>query len=93
MAISPDGRNSGTNALSLPVPDAIRFRFGQNSFENHKRAAVDAGLAVSIITSPGLDLDLDTPRDLEMLGRPSTSFERDRALSLSLVIGRDLERA
>ncbi|MBT4891276.1 MAG: 2-phospho-L-lactate guanylyltransferase [Rhodospirillales bacterium] len=54
----------GTNALVSTPADAISLHFGENSFRAHKDAAIKAGLEPTVISSPGLELDLDTPDDL-----------------------------
>lgn len=64
VGLSPDEAGSGTNALSLPGPGAIPFRFGEDSFRAHREAASRAGLAVAVIDRPGLRFDLDAPDDL-----------------------------
>lgn len=68
LGITPDRARMGTNLLSVPRPGAVRFRFGYDSFYEHLRAARRAGLAVTVIDSPRLRLDLDRPRDLRRLG-------------------------
>ena len=67
IAPSPDG---GTNALLVRPPTAIPFRFGRNSFERHCAAARRAQLSLHIVTSPGLQTDVDWPQQLAAL--PST---------------------
>lgn len=66
IAIAPDRHGTGTNALSLPLPDAaaFRFAFGTNSFAAHQAEAERLGLAVETILSPGLERDVDEPDDL-----------------------------
>lgn len=67
IGISPDQFGRGTNALSVPTPRAIDFRFGADSFKAHCGAALKAGFRVSIIDRPGLAFDLDTEKDLERI--------------------------
>ena len=67
LGITPGRARMGTNVLSVPRPGALRFRFGYDSFYEHLRAARRAGLAVTVIDSPRLRLDLDRPRDLRRL--------------------------
>lgn len=67
VGLSPDQRERGTNMLSLPAPEAIPFRFGEDSLNAHRAAATEAGLSVDFIYSPGLCFDLDTPEDLARL--------------------------
>lgn len=67
IAIAPDRHETGTNALSLPLPAAKEFAFGYgaDSFARHNAATERLGLAVQIVESPGLMRDIDTPADLD----------------------------
>ena len=67
IAIAPDERASGTNALSLPLPSSIGFDFGPGSLSVHVENAAATGLAVEILKRPGLLFDLDTKDDLSRL--------------------------
>jgi 2-phospho-L-lactate guanylyltransferase len=66
IAIAPDRHGTGTNALSLPLPEAggFSFAFGPDSFALHNAAAQRLGLKVEEIHSPGLARDVDEPEDL-----------------------------
>jgi 2-phospho-L-lactate guanylyltransferase len=66
IAIAPDRHETGTNALSLPLPAArdFAFAYGPDSFARHNAVAERLGLAVQIIESPGLMRDIDVPADL-----------------------------
>lgn len=66
VAIAPDRHETGTNALSLPLPAArgFSFAFGADSFARHKTEAERLGLRVEIVHSPGLARDIDEPGDL-----------------------------
>jgi 2-phospho-L-lactate/phosphoenolpyruvate guanylyltransferase len=66
IAIAPDRHETGTNALSLPLPAACDFPFayGPDSFARHNAAAERLGLAIEIVESPGLMRDIDVPADL-----------------------------
>jgi len=65
VTIVPDRRHVGTNALVCTPADAIRLRFGPNSFAAHIRTAQDHGLEVRIFESGELALDIDDPEDLD----------------------------
>ncbi len=67
VAIGPDRHETGTNALSLPLPAARHFRFayGTDSFARHKAEAERNGLGLEIVLSRGLGHDIDEPEDLE----------------------------
>lgn len=66
IAIAPDRHGTGTNALSLPLPEAagFAFRFGDGSFALHCAEARRLGLGVEIVRGDGLERDVDTPADL-----------------------------
>jgi 2-phospho-L-lactate guanylyltransferase len=66
IALAPDRHETGTNALSLPLPGAsgFTFGFGPDSFARHRAEADRIGLSVEVIRSPGLQRDIDEPADL-----------------------------
>ena len=67
VVIVPDRHGSGTNALLLDPPTAIDPAFGPGSFARHAALAAGAGVGVRIGRLPSLELDVDTPGDLEAL--------------------------
>jgi 2-phospho-L-lactate/phosphoenolpyruvate guanylyltransferase len=75
VAIVPDRHGTGTNALVLSPPGAIRPAFGEGSCARHVAAAREAGIPYAVEELPSLALDLDTPADLIALTR---ELERDR---------------
>lgn len=60
-------RDGGTNAMLLRPPGHFPLAYGPGSFERHREAAASAGLPVIVVGDPALELDLDTPADLEAL--------------------------
>lgn len=76
VAIAPDRHGTGTNALSLPLPEAENFTFvfGPDSFARHCMEADRLELKVETIHSQGLSHDIDEPDDLpdaaELLKQP-----------------------
>jgi len=66
LAIAPDRHETGTNAISLPIPAALEFRFafGPDSFAKHQQEARRLGLKIETILSQGLEHDIDEPEDL-----------------------------
>jgi len=68
VVIAPDRRKDGTNGLFISPVGLIDFSFGPGSYDRHCERARIAGATLKIANSPGLELDLDLPEDLEMLG-------------------------
>ena len=69
VGIVPDRHGTGTNALVLAPPRAIRPAFGEGSRERHVAAAREAGVPFAVEGLPSLGLDLDTPADIVALTR------------------------
>jgi 2-phospho-L-lactate/phosphoenolpyruvate guanylyltransferase len=69
VGIVPDRHGTGTNALLLRPPDAIRPAFGEGSCQRHMQAARDAGIPHGVEQLESLALDLDTPADVIALTR------------------------
>lgn len=67
--IVADRHGDGTNALLLTPPDCLTPSFGPGSCERHVAAAESAGIAVSVVSVPSLEFDVDTPEDLDELHR------------------------
>lgn len=65
VTIVPDRHHIGTNALVCTPADAIRLRFGTNSFAEHLRTAREHGLVCRVFESGELALDIDEPEDLD----------------------------
>ncbi|WP_150292025.1 2-phospho-L-lactate guanylyltransferase [Sphingobium estronivorans] len=66
LAVAPDLHGQGTNAVSLPLPQAADFQFhyGEGSFIAHRAEAGRLGLPFSAIVRQGLGFDVDQPGDL-----------------------------
>ena len=63
--LAPDGASTGTNALLLAPPDVLEPRFGADSFRAHVARLGERGVPYAIVRRSNLELDLDTPEDLE----------------------------
>jgi 2-phospho-L-lactate guanylyltransferase len=85
-AIVPDRHGTGTNALALTPPDAIRPAFGEGSCARHVAAARKAGVPFAVEGLPSLALDLDTPADVIALIR-ELEAHRGRAQRTAKVLG------
>jgi len=91
IVISPSAAN-GTSALALRPPDAIPYRFGEDSFTEHERAASDADVRMTVAKFDSLSNDIDEPNNLrELLSQPAeTATHR---LLAQLRISERLDRA
>ena len=81
--LAPDRHGAGTNGIGLDLiqleAGAFPLCFGGNSFARHLEAARSLGLAVRIVETPGLALDVDEPDDLAVasqLAPPVGAFAR-----------------
>ena len=77
VAIVPDRRREGTNALVCAPPAVIAPCFGPDSFRRHVATARALGVEVHIVESDALSLDIDDLEDLDELRR---RLEEDPAL-------------
>jgi 2-phospho-L-lactate/phosphoenolpyruvate guanylyltransferase len=87
VAIVPDRHGTGTNALALAPPDAIRPSFGEGSRARHVAAAREARLPFAVEELPSLALDLDTPADVvaltrELESRPGRARRTAKAMGI-----------
>lgn len=67
LAVSGDG--TGTNAMLVAPRHVIAPSFGVGSLTRHLAAAETADVDCTVVTAPGLMLDVDTPDDLATLIR------------------------
>lgn len=84
LAVSGDG--TGTNAMFLTPPTVIDPSFGEGSLARHLERAGRAGVEATLVTAPGLMLDIDTADDLDTLVRSDATSRAARfvrTLSLS----------
>lgn len=86
VAIVPDRHGTGTNALVLSPPGAIRPAFGEGSRARHVAAAREAGVPFAVEELPSLALDLDTPADIVALTR-ELDARQGRARRTAKVLG------
>ena len=78
------------NVASLPVtpdlavictpPDALQFRFGENSFFPHLDNARSRGYEPQVVPCPGIGLDIDEPEDLRLFAASVSSTRAYRYL-------------
>jgi 2-phospho-L-lactate guanylyltransferase len=67
FAIAPDSAGVGTNALCLVGTAPFRFQFGLDSRRLHLQEAQRMGLRPQVVHLPGLEFDVDSPTDLNLL--------------------------
>jgi len=67
FAIASDSAGVGTNALCLVCTAPFRFQFGLDSRRLHLREAQRMGLRPQVVRLPGLEFDVDSPTDLNLL--------------------------
>jgi 2-phospho-L-lactate guanylyltransferase len=66
FSISPSHDLKGSNAVVCTPPDLVTLQFGSNSFYPHLDKAKKLGLKPTVISFPGISLDIDTAEDLRM---------------------------
>ena len=64
LSVVPNGDNSGTNCIACSPPDAIKFQFGESSFQKHVQAASTTGIDANVMRLPSMSLDIDARDDL-----------------------------
>ncbi|HLY46030.1 MAG TPA: 2-phospho-L-lactate guanylyltransferase [Stellaceae bacterium] len=64
FTIAPSHDEKGSNAILMSPPDAVKLRFGDDSFWPHLAAARARGIAPTVLHLPGIALDIDNPGDL-----------------------------
>jgi 2-phospho-L-lactate guanylyltransferase len=91
VAIVPDRHGTGTNALVITPPDAMKPSFGPDSLARHVGLATEGQLAYRVEQVYSLAHDVDTPEDLAAL---ATKLETVRTLAPRTVGAlRQLERS
>lgn len=87
VVIAPSSAK-GTSALALRPPDVIPFRFGEQSFQNHKREAAARKIEHTIVRNDALANDIDDPADLKRLLEHPAETATHRLLARLGVAGR-----
>lgn len=64
MTIVPARDRKGSNCVVCSPPNSVPLQFGNNSFVPHLKTAQNLGITPTVITLPGLGLDIDTKADL-----------------------------
>lgn len=67
VTIVPDAAGEGTNLRFCRPGHLLPPLFGKRSALHHRRAAIEMGVSVEMVTSATLSLDCDTPEDVERI--------------------------
>ncbi len=62
--IAPAHDELGSNAILMSPPNAVKLRFGEDSYFPQLAAARAAGIAPQILHLPGIAMDIDHPFDI-----------------------------
>lgn len=62
--IAPAHDEQGSNAILMSPPNAVKLRFGEDSYFPHLAAARALGIAPQILHLPGVAMDIDHPADI-----------------------------
>jgi len=90
MTIVPARDRMGSNCIACSPPNSVPLCFGNNSFSPHLKAAQNLGINPTIITLPGLGLDIDTKADLLELLKITSNTESHKYLIKSGIAKRFL---
>lgn len=67
--IAPAHDEQGSNAILMSPPNAVRLRFGEDSYFPHLDSARAAGITPQILRLPGIAMDIDHPADIARFAR------------------------
>ena len=62
--IAPAHDEQGSNAILMSPPNAVKLRFGEDSYFPHLASARAAGITPQILRLPGIAMDIDHPADI-----------------------------
>jgi 2-phospho-L-lactate guanylyltransferase len=62
--IAPAHDELGSNAILMSPPNAVKLRFGEDSYFPHLAASCAAGIVPQILHLPGIAMDIDHPADI-----------------------------
>jgi 2-phospho-L-lactate/phosphoenolpyruvate guanylyltransferase len=77
VVIAPDRERKGTNALLVKPPGLLRYSFGAESFQIHRRQALEQNLKCRVYSSPSVAMDVDTPRMCRLLLKKGFYDDKD----------------
>jgi 2-phospho-L-lactate guanylyltransferase len=88
LAIAAAAEDGGTNLYACRPARVLPPRFGLRSFEQHCRAASEAGVTVHVLHAPELSLDIDRPGDLRTFQGLRSSTRTQAFLSRLRIVDR-----
>ena len=91
VVAAPAASDGGTNLLLRRPPSVIPARFGRASFARHAAEAARAGVEFVEVRTPGLQRDVDRPKDLAALVSDANR-SRARAVCLEMRVAERLVR-
>jgi 2-phospho-L-lactate guanylyltransferase len=62
--IAPAHDEQGSNAILMSPPNAVKLRFGEDSYFPHLASARAASITPRILRLPGIAMDIDHPADI-----------------------------
>jgi 2-phospho-L-lactate guanylyltransferase len=78
VVVAPDRHRQGTNALLVFPAGLIEYDFGPDSFQRHCQLAIQAGARLEVCELPSLELDMDLPEDLQIVGDEFEDWSLER---------------
>jgi 2-phospho-L-lactate guanylyltransferase len=81
FTIAPAHDDLGSNAILMSPPDAVKLRFGEDSFSPHLAAARARGIEPCVVRLPGLAFDIDNPQDLHHFARLGSRTHAGRLIA------------
>lgn len=76
VTLVPASNSRGTNAIVCSPPTVIPFCFGEDSYQQHRHIANQAGIKARTLQLSQINFDLDTPNDLtQLLASQTTSAQ------------------
>ncbi len=69
IAVIPDQKQTGTNAVLISNPGLLKPKFGENSFQKHTKQAQSIGTNLIVWLNKNIQRDLDTPQDFEFYNK------------------------
>ena len=81
MTLVSDRHGRGTNCFACSPPDLCAFHFGEDSFRAHLDAGREVGIVARCLELVGVQMDVDTPEDLDVLRNSAVGRQTGNFLS------------